>query len=181
MYLWHSAAHSLCLGFCILVSSHDILSYKFLSQSHIHSVTLTQKHSPVMEVNSLWNSFYHTLSFLHSSVTVSLKLFVTVIIIILCRSHHSDPTSVQCLMEHCSHYCFETCRNQNAQNFYPLVLVKEWVCVICLEETCITGDRTPTWPYCLKTDMMDEHMESSWNSAWTIGSASYHSSQTAQV
>ena len=78
----------------VMVSASSVTHcpFKFLSQSHIHSVTLTQKHSPVTVVNSLWNSFYHTLSFLHSSVTVPLKLFAIVIIIILCRSHHSDPT-----------------------------------------------------------------------------------------
>ena len=64
-------------------------------------------------------------------------------------------------MEHYCHHSFEKCRNQNAQDFELLVLVNEWVCVLCLEETCIMGDRTPKWPYCLKTDMMDKHMESS--------------------
>ena len=41
------------------------------------------------------------------------------------------------------------------------MLVNEWVYVIFLEDTCIIRDRTLTWPYCLKTDMMDEHTESS--------------------
>lgn len=36
----------------------------------------------------------------------------------------------------------------------------EWACVIFVEETCIMGDWIPTWQYCLKTDLMDEHMES---------------------
>ena len=79
----------------VMVSASSITHcpFKFLSQSHIHSVTLTQKHSPVTVVNSLWNSFYHTLSFLHTSVTLlSHILFVIVIIIFLCRSHNSDPT-----------------------------------------------------------------------------------------
>ena len=39
------------------------------------------------------------------------------------------------------------------------MLVKEWVCVIFLEETCIMGDRILTWQYCLKTDLMGKHME----------------------
>ena len=63
-------------------------------------------------------------------------------------------------MEPCSH-SFETFRNPNAQEFYPLVLVRERVFVIYLEETCIMGDRTPSWPYCLKTGVMGEHMEGS--------------------
>lgn len=65
-------------------------------------------------------------------------------------------------MELYGHHSFEKCRNQNAQDFEPLVLGREWVCVICVEETCIMGDRIPTWQYCLKTDLMDEHMESTY-------------------
>ena len=63
-------------------------------------------------------------------------------------------------MEHYGHHRFEKCRNQNAQDFEPLVLGREWVCVICVEETCIMGDRIPTWQYCLKTDLMEENMGS---------------------
>ena len=48
---------------------------------------------------------------------------------------------------------------KNVQDFELLVLVNEWVSVICLEETRIMGDRTPTWPYGLKTDMMENHNE----------------------
>jgi hypothetical protein len=63
-------------------------------------------------------------------------------------------------MEHYGHHSFGKCRNQNAQDFELLVLGREWVCVICVEETCIMGDRILTWQYCLKPDLMDEHMES---------------------
>ena len=67
--------------------------FKFLSQSHIPSVTLTQHRAPVTVVNSLRNSFYHTVSFLHTSATLlSHRLFVIGIIIFLCRSHHSNPS-----------------------------------------------------------------------------------------
>ena len=70
LYLWHSATHSLCHGFCIQVFCVTCCPFKLLSWSCIHSLALTQKHSLVTVVNSLWNSFYHKLSFLHSSVTV---------------------------------------------------------------------------------------------------------------
>ena len=70
-------------------------------------------------------------------------------------------------MEYYSHHSFEKCRKQNTQDFEPLVLGGErlcvcvcvCVCVICVEETCITGDRIVTWQYCLKTDL-NKHMES---------------------
>ena len=66
--------------------------FKSLSQSHIPSVTLTQKHSPVRVVNSLeTHSIIHSLSFIVLSLSVSHTLF-DIVITILCRSHHSDPT-----------------------------------------------------------------------------------------
>ena len=119
--------------------------FKSLSQSHIPSVTLTQKHSPVRVVNSLeTHSIIHSLSFIVLSLSVSHTLF-DIVITILCRSHHSDPTEVWCLMEHCSHHSFQKGNNQNAQNFESVVLGREWVCVISLQESCIMGDRRLTW------------------------------------
>lgn len=153
---------SLCHGFCLFRLS--LLNSPF---NHIHSSPAPQKHSPVAVVNSLWHSIL-TFSFLHSSVTV--------------------PSN--CC--HC-HYLWVTIRPNKSSVVEPAVIIVlrhpepkctrlalMVLCVICWRRPASRG-RTPTWPYCLKTDMMDEHMESSWNSAWTIGSASYPPSQTAQV
>ena len=63
-------------------------------------------------------------------------------------------------MEHYIHHNFEKCRNQNAQDFEPLVFGREQVFVICVEETCIMGDRILTWQYSLKSDWLDKQMES---------------------
>ena len=78
---------------CILFLPFTFCPFKFLSQSRIPSVSLTQHHAPVTVVNSLRNSLYHTVFSLHTSVTLSSHtLFIIGIIIFLCRSHHSDPS-----------------------------------------------------------------------------------------
>ena len=123
--------------------SHSVLLNS--CPNHTFSLSkISQNHSPVTVVKSLRNSFYHTLSFLHAlslschTYYLSLSLsfsFADLTIQTQLKSHAWWSTAV---------ISFEKWRNQNAQDFEPLVLVNEWVCVICVEETCIMGDRILT-------------------------------------
>lgn len=105
--------------------------------------------------------------FILSYIVFSFILLSLLVTHIICHCCYHFPLQIlpfrpnlsPVLMEHYIHHNFEKCRNQNAQDFEPLVFERAGVSDLCRGDLH-HGRQILTWQYSLKSDLLDKQMES---------------------